>query len=97
MEIMQGAPLIKDQLEQPLRDLVAAKVTVIQAWTDSGKLAKIDPYHLIFSLWSTTQHYADFSTQVQAVTGKTLDDPVFFEEVLGNLKGLILEGIRPRS
>ncbi|WP_297842192.1 HTH-type transcriptional regulator RutR [Pseudomonas sp.] len=96
MEIMQGAPLIKDQLEQPLRDLVAAKVTVIQAWIDSGKLAKIDPYHLIFSLWSTTQHYADFSTQVQAVTGKTLDDSVFFEEVLGNLKGLILDGIRPR-
>ena len=96
MEIMQGAPLIKDQLEQPLRDLVAAKVMVIQAWIDSGKLAKVDPYHLIFSLWSTTQHYADFSTQVQAVTGKTLQDPTFFEEVLANLKGLILNGIKPR-
>lgn len=96
MEIMQGAPLIKDQLEQPLREMVARKVEVIQAWIDAGKLAKLDPYHLIFSIWSITQHYADFSTQVQAITGKTLADPVFFEEVLQNLRNLICHGIEPR-
>lgn len=96
MEVMQGAPIIKHQLEQPLRELVANKVAVIQEWMDTGKLAKSDPYHLIFSLWSTTQHYADFSVQVQAVTGKTLADPTFFEEVLENLKALILRGIEPR-
>ena len=60
------------------------------------KAGESDPYHLIFSLWSTTQHYADFSVQVQAVTGKTLADPTFFEEVLENLKALILRGIEPR-
>lgn len=96
MEIMQGAPLIKDQLEQPLREMVSRKVEVIQAWIDAGKLAKLDPYHLIFSIWSITQHYADFSTQVQAITGKTLADPVFFEEVLQNLRNLICHGIEPR-
>jgi TetR/AcrR family transcriptional regulator len=96
MEIMQGAPLIKAQLEQPLRELVAVKVQVIQAWIEAGKLTDIDPYHLIFTLWSTTQHYADFSVQVHAVTGSTLDDPTFFNQTLESLKALVFNGIRPR-
>lgn len=96
MEIMQGAPLIKAQLEQQLRQMVENKAAVIQSWIEAGKLAPLDPYHLIFSIWSTTQHYADFSTQIQAITGKTLADPVFFEEVLHNLQYLLCHGIRPR-
>lgn len=96
MEIMQGAPLIKQQLEQPLRQMVADKVVVIQGWIDAGKLAPLDPYHLIFSIWSITQHYADFSTQIHAITGKTLNDPAFFEEVLHNVQTLICQGMRPR-
>ncbi len=96
MEVMQGAPLLLTELEQPLRDLVEAKVAVIQAWVDSGKLAPIEPHHLIFSLWATTQHYADFAAQVTAVAGRTLDDPAFFEETLQSLQALILNGVRPR-
>lgn len=96
LEIIQGAPLLLTELEQPLRDIVEAKVAVIQAWIDAGKLAPVEPHHLIFSLWATTQHYADFRVQIDAVTGKTLDDPLFFNEVLENLQGLILNGIRPR-
>lgn len=97
MEVMQGAPLIKAHLEKSLRDLVETKVAVIEAWIRAGKLAEIAPYHLIFALWSTTQHYADFSTQVQAITGKTLADPQFFDETRRNLTQLILAGIKPRS
>jgi TetR/AcrR family transcriptional regulator len=96
LEIIQGAPLLLSELEQPLRAIVEAKVAVIQAWIDAGKLAPVEPHHLIFSLWATTQHYADFRAQIDAVTGKTLNDPLFFNEVLENLQNLILNGIRPR-
>jgi len=96
MEIMQGAPLLLGELQQPLHDLVENKVAVIQAWIDAGKLAPVAPHHLIFSLWATTQHYADFRVQVEAVAGKTLDDPAFFEETLRSLQALILDGVRPR-
>ena len=97
LEIVQGAPLLMGELQQPLRELVDSKVQVIQAWVDAGTLAPIDPHHLIFSLWATTQHYADFATQIAAVTGKTLADPGFFQEVLGNVQALMLEGLRPRT
>jgi TetR/AcrR family transcriptional regulator len=97
LEIVQGAPLLLSELQQPLHDIVQNKVAVIQSWVQAGKLAPIDPYHLIFSLWAVTQHYADFRAQVEAVSGKTLDDPDFFAETLQSLQDLILNGIRPRS
>lgn len=97
MEILQGAPLLLNELESPLRDLIESKVEVIKTWITQGKLAPVDPYHLIFSIWATTQHYADFRTQVEAVSGKTLDDPVFFNEALHNVLSIILGGVKPRS
>jgi len=96
LEIIQGAPLMLAELEQPLRDIVEAKVSVIQGWIEAGKLAPVEPHHLIFSLWATTQHYADFASQINAVTGKTLVDPEFFAQTLENIQALILNGIRPR-
>lgn len=68
-EILQGAPRIMDQIAGPLKDLVDEKARVIQAWSDAGHIAKVDPYHLIFSIWATTQHYADFDPQVSVVLG----------------------------
>jgi TetR/AcrR family transcriptional regulator len=97
MEILQGAPLLLGELKSPLRDLIEAKVQVIRTWVENGKLAEIDPYHLIFSIWATTQHYADFRVQVEAVTGKNLNDPTFFAEVLQNVQNIILNGLRPRT
>jgi TetR/AcrR family transcriptional regulator len=96
MEVVQGAPLLFTELESPLHDLIVAKVEVINAWIEEGKLAKIDPYHLIFSIWAITQHYADFNVQIKAVTGQTLQDPVFFQNTLENVQRIILGGIEPK-
>jgi len=95
MEMVQGAPLLFDELNSPLRALVKSKVQVINAWIEAGKLAPVDPYHLIFSIWATTQHYSDFRIQIEAVTGKNLDDPVFFANTLKNLQNIIVNGVRP--
>lgn len=97
LEVIQGAPLLLGELQGSLRDIVESKVGVINAWIEAGKLAPIEPHHLIFSLWAMTQHYADFRTQVEAVSGRTLEDPAFFAETLDNLKALVLQGVCPRS
>ena len=73
-EILQGAPRIAPHLEAVLRPLVADKAALIQGWVDAGRLAPVDPHHLIFSIWATTQHYADFDAQVRVLMG---DGPVF--------------------
>jgi len=66
-EILQGAPRIENILHIDLKQLVDEKAAVIKGWADMGKIAPVDPYHLIFSIWALTQHYADFDVQVQAV------------------------------
>ena len=43
---------------------------ILEAFEQAGgvdylvELAKVDPRHLLFSIWATTQHYADFETQI---------------------------------
>ncbi len=66
-EVVQGAPRIYEALSTDLKSLVDEKTTLIAAWIDQGKLAPVHPYHLLFSIWSLTQHYADFDVQIRAV------------------------------
>lgn len=68
-EILQGAPRMREAIEGDLHDLVAEKSTILTRWMDEGRIARVDPVHLIFSIWALTQHYADFDVQVRAVLG----------------------------
>ena len=97
LEMIQGAPLLRDELDRELREIVERKAAVIQGWVDAGRLAPVDPQHLIFMIWATTQHYADFAVQVQALTAKTLADPEFFEQTVANVQALVLRGVEPTS
>ncbi|HCB9734731.1 TPA: HTH-type transcriptional regulator RutR, partial [Escherichia coli] len=96
MEMLAGAPLLMDELTGDLKALIDEKSALIAGWVKSGKLAPIDPQHLIFMIWASTQHYADFAPQVEAVTGATLRDEVFFNQTVENVQRIIIEGIRPR-
>lgn len=68
-EILQGAPRMRAALEGELAGLVAEKAAVLTGWMEAGRIARVDPVHLIFSIWALTQHYADFDVQVAAVLG----------------------------
>jgi len=68
-EIIQGAPRIADVLSGELRTLVDDISLIIEGWCAQGRIKKVDPRHLIFSIWAQTQHYADFDVQVRAILG----------------------------
>lgn len=72
-EILQGAPRMGPHLAAGLKPLFDEKCAVIQGWIDAGRIARLDPQHLLFSIWATTQHYADFDAQIQVLTS---DDPM---------------------
>lgn len=92
-EILHGAPAIGDFLSGPLKTLVDEKAALIRRWIAAGRLAPIDPHHLIFAIWATTQHYADFDVQVRAVLG---DKKGHMETAENTLLTIVLEGLRPR-
>ncbi len=92
-EIVQGAPNIMDKIEGELKSLVDEKAQVIEGWIASGALAQVDPYHLIFSIWSTTQHYADFDAQVRAILRPEGD--THFEDAAAYLDTLFRRMLTP--
>jgi len=95
-EILQGAPRMLPLLEGELKSLVDEKAEVIKGWVKAGKIARVDPRHLIFSIWATTQHYADFDVQVRAVLGPDRYGDGRFEDAARFLEQLFLEGLRPK-
>jgi len=70
MEIIQGAQHLKEFARTYLRKWVREKAALFQTWIDNGEMADVDPYNLIFLIWSTTQHYADFETQILTVMNR---------------------------
>ncbi|MCL4676934.1 MAG: TetR family transcriptional regulator C-terminal domain-containing protein [Pararhodobacter sp.] len=73
-EVLQGAPRLADAIAGDLKALVDDRAAVIRGWIETGRLVRIDPYHLIFSIWALTQHYADFDAQIRLIRGDT--DPM---------------------
>jgi TetR/AcrR family transcriptional regulator len=96
IEIMQGAPHLSQVLSTELASLIEAKRATIKKWIEEKRLADIDPHHLLFAIWATTQHYADFTAQIQTLTGKDLADDDFFASTKEAVKRIILDGLMPR-
>ena len=96
-EILQGAPRIMPMLEGELKALVDEKAAVIGGWMRAGKIAATDPYHLIFAIWATTQHYADFDVQVRAVLGPERGGEDRFEDAARFLERLFIGGLMSRA
>ena len=94
MEIMQGAPILGDVLTGRLKRLVDEKVAVINCWIGEGRIAAVDPHHLIFMIWATTQHYADFQGQIRALLGEAAAAPQHFETARETLEQVFLNGIK---
>jgi TetR/AcrR family transcriptional regulator len=95
MEMLQGAPHLNAALTGNLHYLVEVKSRIIESWIREGRIRPVDPKHLIFAIWATTQHYADFSTQIRSLTGKGIEDEDFYETARDMLTSILLDGVLP--
>ncbi len=92
MEVITGCECLSEHFNEDYRAWFRGRAAVLQAWSDAGKMDPIDPMHLIFLIWSSTQHYADFSDQIRRITGQrrvTKDD---IERGTDTLIRVILKG-----
>ena len=92
MEVISGGECLTEYFNQDYRSWFQGRAAVFQAWIDAGKMDPVDPVHLIFLLWSSTQHYADFATQICQVTGRSRLTKQDMEEAGDNLIHIILKG-----
>ncbi|WP_240796894.1 TetR/AcrR family transcriptional regulator [Terasakiella sp. SH-1] len=69
-EIISGAPFLSTHLNNDINPWIEEKVRIFDHWIEQGKMAPVDVRHLFFLIWSMTQTYADFSTQIGIVLQK---------------------------
>lgn len=93
MEVIQGAPHLKDYMRNQLRPWMRKKAAVIEAWIADGRMKPVDPYHLIFLIWSSTQHYADFETQVLTILNRAEYERPMIDQIADFLCHTILTGV----
>jgi len=92
-EVMHRAPVIQDYLETTLVEWTEGRMAVIRRWIDEGKMDPIDPRHLLYMLWATTQHYADFGHQIETLNGGQPLSNRQWEAAKQSVKTVILKGI----
>ncbi len=92
-EIIHGAPRLKDYLTSHLLPQLEDDVALIRSWIEEGKMDPVDPYHLFFMIWASTQTYADFSSQIEIALDKPKLDAEDFERANEFLIKLIVKGL----
>lgn len=91
-EIMHGAPHLSPEQTAQLNEQAKHNIECIQRWIDQGLMAKVDPHHLLFSIWAATQTYADFDWQISTVTGKANLSDADYEAAAETIIRLVIKG-----
>ena len=91
-ELIHGAPVLNEYLNSDFKVWLQSKVAVIETWIQQGLIDDVNPHHLLFMIWSSTQHYADFNVQVVAALNKDAMNDEDFEAVVASLTQIILKG-----
>ncbi|WP_394558748.1 TetR/AcrR family transcriptional regulator [Aquipseudomonas alcaligenes] len=92
MEVIGGCTCLSAYFDQDYRNWFIGRTAVFEQWIAAGRMDPVDPAHLIFLLWSSTQHYADFGAQIRRVLGREQLDEADFERATQSLTQLILKG-----
>jgi TetR/AcrR family transcriptional regulator len=96
-EIIHGADHMLDILEQRVKPWLDTRVTVIDDWIARGLLANVDAQTLMYMIWATTQHYADFDAQIRALGGKRALSQKAFDATTEQVVQLVIRACGARS
>ncbi|MBY4677016.1 TetR family transcriptional regulator C-terminal domain-containing protein [Marinobacterium arenosum] len=92
-EVINGAPVLKNYLLSHLKPLFERDSARVRQWIADGKIDPIEPEHLFFCIWASTQTYADFASQIQLLLGKTKLEQEDFDKAASLLTRMVLNGI----
>jgi TetR/AcrR family transcriptional regulator len=92
LEIIQGAQHLQEFNRTYMRQWVRDKAKIFQYWIDKGEMANVDPVNLIFLIWSSTQHYADFEKQILTIMNRADYEQADMHHVTQFLTDFILRG-----
>ena len=92
-EIMRGAPLFQDMLDEHMAKGAKLMELKIRQWVNDKRINPVEPSALLYMIWASTQHYADFDYQVCALNGhQPLSDQQFYQATQ-TITAVILRGV----
>lgn len=91
MEIINGGPNLDASFKASHKLWVQDRIALIEAWIAAKKIDNINPEYLLYHIWSSTQHYADFSAQIKTLHGAKMNKQEF-KEATNTIIKLILHG-----
>jgi TetR/AcrR family transcriptional regulator len=96
-EIIHGAVHMQDILTERVKPWLDTRVVVIDQWVARGLLAPTDAQTLLFMIWATTQHYADFDAQIRALKGKRALSQKAFDTATEEVVKLVIRACGAKS
>jgi TetR/AcrR family transcriptional regulator len=91
-EMLHGGQQLSPAMKASTQDWVESKTAIFQQWIDEGKMSAVDPMHLIFLIWGSTQHYADYETQICTVVRKKKLPKALFDQGADTICDVVLRG-----
>jgi len=92
-EIIHGASRLGSSLEDSLYDWAKMQEARIRTWIAAGQIIDVEPSALLYMIWASTQHYADFSHQIAVLNNHRPLSEEQFERAVGSVTHIILRGI----
>ncbi|MBT9492301.1 MAG: TetR family transcriptional regulator C-terminal domain-containing protein [Paucibacter sp.] len=93
-EVMAGAPRFRDAIEGRVLPALNADVQTFERWADAGLVARLDYRHLMFSIWASTQAYADQAAQFAILLGKPALEQGDFDAAEKLITGQVLAALK---
>ena len=94
MEVISGAPLYGEQIQNRVVPLVRKDIEVFEKWIAAGKIAPINATHLLFAIWAMTQSYADFAAQMALVLNRKQLTKKDFDDAEQVIVAMVLAAVR---
>jgi TetR/AcrR family transcriptional regulator len=92
MEVISGGTYLSQHFGEHYVGWFRGRAAIFEAWIAAGKIDAVDPAHLIFLLWSSTQHYADFAGQISLLTGRKKLTRADFDKATATITHVVLKG-----
>ncbi|MDX1738887.1 MAG: TetR family transcriptional regulator C-terminal domain-containing protein, partial [Alphaproteobacteria bacterium] len=92
-EMIRGAQFTNVYIGKNVKDWLESRIKVINGWIEDGKIQPVDPRSLMFMIWATTQHYADFSAQIEILNNDQPLSDEDFDKATREVTNIILRGV----
>lgn len=92
MEVISGGVCLSQHFGKDHQGWFRERAAVFERWIAAGKMDAVDPMHLIFLIWGSTQHYADFASEICRVSGRSRLTKQDYQAAADNLVRIILKG-----